>query len=176
MTNEHIVKAFSDDLLNIKNSILEMGGEVEKQLHNSIESLVNNDSSSCEEIIAKDNSIDELQIRIQASVEIASKGVFIDNVEPLVLSKYLSMQYYSGLIRNSITILASLLGFFIVWKNIERIATYVLGYRIALIVAGAGALYLAEYMSWSAAFIIMSLCFLLGPSLLSVARRCARKV
>tara|TARA_A100000164_G_scaffold57871_2_gene46517 strand:- start:9351 stop:10040 length:690 start_codon:yes stop_codon:yes gene_type:complete len=69
MTNEHIVKAFSDDLLNIKNSILEMGGEVEKQLHNSIESLVNNDSSSCEEIIAKDNSIDELQIRIQADVE-----------------------------------------------------------------------------------------------------------
>ena len=38
------------------------------------------------------------------------------------------------------------------------IATYVLGYRIALIVAGAGALYLAEYMSWNAAFIIMSLC------------------
>ena len=46
------------------------------------------------------------------------------------------------------------------------IATYVLGYRIALIVAGAGALYLAEYMSWSAAFIIMSLCFLLGPIIL----------
>ena len=69
MTNEHIVKAFSDDLLNIKNSILEMGGEVEKQLHNAIESLVNNDSSSCEEIIAKDNGIDELQIRIQTDVE-----------------------------------------------------------------------------------------------------------
>ena len=46
------------------------------------------------------------------------------------------------------------------------IATYVLGYRIALIVAGAGALYLAEYMSWNAAFIIMSLCFLLGPLIL----------
>ena len=46
------------------------------------------------------------------------------------------------------------------------IATYVLGYRIALIVAGAGALYLAEYMSWNAAFIIMSLCFLLGPIIL----------
>ena len=46
------------------------------------------------------------------------------------------------------------------------IATYVLGYRIALIVAGAGALYLAEYMSWNVAFIIMSLCFLLGPLIL----------
>ena len=46
------------------------------------------------------------------------------------------------------------------------IATYVLGYRVALIVAGAGALYLAEFMSWNAAFIIMSLCFLLGPLIL----------
>lgn len=46
------------------------------------------------------------------------------------------------------------------------IATYVLGYRIALIVAGAGALYIAEFMSWNAAFIIMSLCFLLGPLIL----------
>ena len=46
------------------------------------------------------------------------------------------------------------------------IATYVLGYRIALIIAGAGALYLAEYMSWNLAFIIMSLCFLLGPIIL----------
>ena len=46
------------------------------------------------------------------------------------------------------------------------IATYVLGYRIALIVAGAGALYLAEFISWNAAFIIMSLCFLIGPLIL----------
>jgi len=46
------------------------------------------------------------------------------------------------------------------------IATYVLGYRIALIVGGAGALYLAEYISWSAAFIIISFCFLLGPLIL----------
>ena len=46
------------------------------------------------------------------------------------------------------------------------IATYVLGYRIALIVAGAGALYLAEFLSWHVAFKIMSLCFLIGPIIL----------
>ena len=46
------------------------------------------------------------------------------------------------------------------------IATYVLGYRIALIVGGAGALYLAEFISWNLAFIIMSLCFLVGPIIL----------
>ena len=46
------------------------------------------------------------------------------------------------------------------------IATYVLGYRIALIVAGAGALYLAEFLSWHVAFKILSLCFLIGPIIL----------
>ena len=46
------------------------------------------------------------------------------------------------------------------------IATYVLGYRIALIVAGAGALYLAEFLSWNLAFSIMAFCFLIGPIVL----------
>lgn len=35
-------------------------------------------------------------------------------------------------------------------------ATYTLGYRIGLILAGAGALYLAEYRSWTIAYIAMS--------------------
>ncbi len=48
------------------------------------------------------------------------------------------------------------------------IATYVFGYRIALIVSGAGALYLAEFFSWKIAFITMSFCFLLGPIILLI--------
>jgi len=48
------------------------------------------------------------------------------------------------------------------------IATYVLGYRIALIFAGAGALYFAEYFSWNFAFILISFCFLIGPVILFV--------
>ncbi len=48
------------------------------------------------------------------------------------------------------------------------IATYVFGYRIALIVSGAGALYLAEFFSWKIAFIVMSFCFLLGPLILLI--------
>ncbi|MBQ73659.1 MAG: AmpG family muropeptide MFS transporter [Gammaproteobacteria bacterium] len=35
-------------------------------------------------------------------------------------------------------------------------ASYILGYRIALLVAGAGALYLAEYFTWPAAYIAMA--------------------
>jgi PAT family beta-lactamase induction signal transducer AmpG len=51
------------------------------------------------------------------------------------------------------------------------IASYVLGYRIALIVAGAGALYLAQYYSWEFAFVGMSLLFLLGPIVLLLLPR-----
>ena len=40
-------------------------------------------------------------------------------------------------------------------------ATYTLGYRIALIVAGAGALYLAEYRDWKTAYLVMAALMLL---------------
>ena len=41
-------------------------------------------------------------------------------------------------------------------------AAYVFGYRLALLVAGAGALYLAEYFSWTIAYIIMATLMLVG--------------
>ncbi len=41
-------------------------------------------------------------------------------------------------------------------------ATYQLGYRVGMILAGAGALYLAEYFSWQAAYATMGLCMLVG--------------
>lgn len=42
-------------------------------------------------------------------------------------------------------------------------ATYQLGYRIALLVSGAGALYLSDFFSWSAAYYVMAACMLVGP-------------
>lgn len=41
-------------------------------------------------------------------------------------------------------------------------AAYVFGYRLALLVAGAGALYLAEYFSWTIAYIIMATLMIVG--------------
>jgi PAT family beta-lactamase induction signal transducer AmpG len=41
-------------------------------------------------------------------------------------------------------------------------ATYQAGYRVGMIVAGAGALYLAEYESWSIAYSAMAACMLVG--------------
>lgn len=41
-------------------------------------------------------------------------------------------------------------------------ATYQLGYRIAVLASGAGALYLAEYVSWTAAYMVMAALMLVG--------------
>ena len=57
-------------------------------------------------------------------------------------------------------------------------AAYQLGYRLALICAGAGALYMAEYVSWHAAYFAMA-CLtgvgmvgtLLAPSPVETAQR-----
>ena len=40
--------------------------------------------------------------------------------------------------------------------------TYVLGYRLAILAAGAGALYIADYRSWTAAYLTMSALGLVG--------------
>lgn len=41
-------------------------------------------------------------------------------------------------------------------------ATYVLGYRLALLVAGAGAFYIADYTSWQMAYYVMAAMMLVG--------------
>ena len=41
-------------------------------------------------------------------------------------------------------------------------ASYQYGYRVAVVVSGAGALYLAEYMSWSISYSIMAACMAVG--------------
>ncbi|MCW8858050.1 MAG: MFS transporter, partial [Kangiella sp.] len=41
-------------------------------------------------------------------------------------------------------------------------AMYIGGYRLGLLVAGAGALYLGKYMGWSMAYLIMASCMLVG--------------
>lgn len=45
-------------------------------------------------------------------------------------------------------------------------ASYVFGYRVALLVAGAGALYLAEYLNWQAAYVVMAM--LVGVGVVTV--------
>ena len=44
----------------------------------------------------------------------------------------------------------------------EGAAMAVFGYRLGMLVAGAGALYVAEYVSWSAAYLAMAACMVVG--------------
>lgn len=41
-------------------------------------------------------------------------------------------------------------------------ATYIIGYRAGILVAGAGALYLADYVSWTAAYLAMAALMIVG--------------
>lgn len=41
-------------------------------------------------------------------------------------------------------------------------STYVIGYRLAILVAGAGALYIADYWNWTVAYLAMAACMSVG--------------
>lgn len=49
-------------------------------------------------------------------------------------------------------------------------ATYQLGYRLALLMAGAGALYVADFVSWPAAYMAMAACMTVGMLTVLVIR------
>ncbi|MCK4840552.1 MAG: AmpG family muropeptide MFS transporter [Methylococcales bacterium] len=55
-------------------------------------------------------------------------------------------------------------------------ATYVLGYRVALLVAGAGAFYVAEYASWQMAYYVMAVVMLVGISTTLIIKEPEHKV
>lgn len=49
-------------------------------------------------------------------------------------------------------------------------ASYILGYRIALLVSGAGALYIADWISWSMAYVVMAASMTIGMMTVLVSR------
>ena len=58
-------KAFDSALKEIHNDVLRMGSIVEKQIHQCIESLVNQDEELAEQTIKNDDLVDELQREIE---------------------------------------------------------------------------------------------------------------
>ena len=59
--DKHISRKFNEDLEDIKTAMLAMGGLVEKQLEDSIASVINADSKLAEHIISTENKIDEME-------------------------------------------------------------------------------------------------------------------
>lgn len=57
----HIVRSFDDDLQELRNAIIEMGGLAEAQLANAIRALTDRDTSLAEETISADAVVDKME-------------------------------------------------------------------------------------------------------------------
>jgi len=60
----HISQAFNKDLSAIRNHLMEMGGLVEKQVGDAVQALLQADSELAEIVIANDDRVDELEMKI----------------------------------------------------------------------------------------------------------------
>ena len=60
----HTVKQFDVQLANLRNMVLEMGGLVEDQIKNAVKSLDDEDLTLAREVIARDQIINGLQVKI----------------------------------------------------------------------------------------------------------------
>ena len=76
MASEHIYKQFDSDLEAIRAKVLEMGTLVEEQTANAVKSLLNTDIKLAEEVMKKDNQINDLEMSIdeEASLLIAKRS------------------------------------------------------------------------------------------------------
>ena len=64
MTNAHIVKSFDNELAQIENQILEMGGIVETQITEAVKALTTRDEELATKVRADDKAVDALETQI----------------------------------------------------------------------------------------------------------------
>jgi len=64
MSGEHIVKAYDEELQQLNNTIIEMGGLTESQVEAAIQALVTRDADLAYRIIDDDDQIDELNYEV----------------------------------------------------------------------------------------------------------------
>jgi phosphate transport system protein len=60
----HISQAFNKDLSAVRNHLMEMGGLVEKQVADAVQSLLQGDSELAEAVIENDDRVDDLEMKI----------------------------------------------------------------------------------------------------------------
>ena len=63
--SEHIVKAYDEDLANLKTMLAQMGGLAEDQLAKAIEALGKRDTKLADLVIANDEKIDALELALE---------------------------------------------------------------------------------------------------------------
>jgi len=65
MTDQHILKAFDEDLRDLSSRIAEMGGLAERLVADSVDALVKRDVAMAQRVIAADDQVDALQRDIE---------------------------------------------------------------------------------------------------------------
>jgi phosphate transport system protein len=61
----HTVKAFDDDLSELRALVSEMGGRAEAAIEAAIQALLNNDTAAANRVVSDDKRIDELELEIE---------------------------------------------------------------------------------------------------------------
>ncbi len=64
MPNQHIIKRFDEELIQLKEHVLAMGGLVEKALKRAMNSLIKQDEKRAIKVIERDKTINALEIQI----------------------------------------------------------------------------------------------------------------
>ena len=63
-TSQHISHKFDEEMENLRNQVLKMGGLVEQQISGAIEALQNTDAAAAEKIILNDHKVNALEVTI----------------------------------------------------------------------------------------------------------------
>jgi phosphate transport system protein len=86
MATGHTVKAFDDDLDQLRANIAEMGGLAEAAIRESIQALVRRDTEAAAEIIARDERIDALEAEVERAVVnvIALRAPMADDLREII--------------------------------------------------------------------------------------------
>ena len=86
MATGHTVKAFDEDLDQLRANIAEMGGLAEAAIRESIQALMRRDTEAAAEIIARDERIDELEAEVERSVVnvIALRAPMADDLRDII--------------------------------------------------------------------------------------------
>ena len=86
MATGHTVKAFDEDLDQLRANIAEMGGLAEAAIRESIQALMRRNTEAAAEIIARDERIDELEAEVERSVVnvIALRAPMADDLRDII--------------------------------------------------------------------------------------------
>ncbi len=92
MATGHTVKAFDEDLGQLRALISEMGGRAETAITSSLEALVNRDLESAAKIVEGDKKIDELEAEIEKQVVrlIALRAPMADDLREILAALKIS--------------------------------------------------------------------------------------